>query len=504
MERKNFLKTPLGKVWKKIGTEKRAGVIIPLFSIYSKNSTGIGEILDLKLAVDWCHKTGNSILQILPINDNGFLASPFSPQSSIALNPIYVSLSKLVKTPIEIKMINRIKKKYPTNSKRINYALGSEKLILLKEVFKRTKLNSSFYDFAKKNEHWIKDYSLFKALKNHHNQKTWKKWPEKYQNRNQKALNLFERENKKEILFWQWIQWILFQQMKEVRNYAKKKRVLLKGDLPLFVSEDSADCWSFKKYFKFNLSAGAPPDYFTKKGQRWGMPVYNWKAIEKNNFTYFVQRFKYAENFYDLIRIDHVIGLFRTWAISTSSSKKLEGEKGSFVPEKEKNQIELGEKIIDEIIKSSQMLPCAEDLGTIPDFCRQVIKEKGIPGLDIARNQKEYRALAVSSLSTHDLNLFPAWQKKHRIKIDDKKIKENLIDINLAPSVFSILLIFEWLFLGEINPSKSLFYRINNPADSLSNNWTIKIPLSLEELLKSKVNSKIKKILKDTNRYFGL
>jgi 4-alpha-glucanotransferase len=478
----DFLKETLAKKqWQLVSTERKAGVVFPLFSLFSKQSAGIGEITDLKLAVDWCKLTGHKILQTLPLNDTGFSASPFSSHSSIALNPIYLSLLNLKKTKSLSRKNKSLQKKFPV-TERVRYSLGWEKMKILRYAFNSCSFDSKFKDFVKQNKYWLDDYSLFRALKGKHNEVSWKKWPQEYQQR--KNLEKIKKENKKEILFYQWIQWQLFEQLKEVKEYATKKGILLKGDLPLFVSDDSADCWANNEFFKMNLSSGAPPDYFSPKGQAWGMPPYNWEEILEKDFNYFKKRLKYAENFYQIIRIDHVIGLFRTWCISE--------KKSFFDPDKEKQQKERGRRILKLIIKNTQALPCAEDLGTIPDFCRETLAEFGIPGLDVARNQRNYREIAVSTLSTHDFNLYPNWLLKQRKTIN---IRKNLEQISCSKDIFNIILIFEYLFLDNIiEKEKAVNYRINNPALNSLDNWSVRMPFSMEELLKHSVNKKIKEI----------
>ncbi len=486
-----LLDTLLKKQWRKIGTKKRAGVVFPLFSIYSNQSAGIGEIPDLKLAVDWCNITGHTILQTLPLNDTGFLASPFSPQSSTALNPIYLSLSLLKEAEIDQREIRCLKRKF--QNKLVDYRVGEEKIKILRSTFDKSSLDKNFEKFITSNDYWINDYALFEALKKEHSQKSWKKWKPLFKEKNKNAIESFKKRNKKEILFWQWIQWQLFEQLKEVKEYANQKGVFLKGDLPLFVSDDSVDCWSNLKYFKMDLSSGAPPDSFSIKGQNWGMPPYNWEKISKDNFNYFLDRFKYAENFYDILRIDHIIGLFRTWSISK--------EKEFFDPQTEKEQIKKGKDILKLMIENTEMLLCAEDLGTIPLFCRRVLEDLGIPGLDVGRNQKNYRETAVSTLSTHDFNLYPAYLMKRKEEVNGKIIRENLETINRSPCIFNILLIFEWLFLDGVIEKEEVFdYRINDPAKNRLENWSIKMPLSMEKLISHPINKEIRKIIKESGR----
>lgn len=487
--------TPLGKQWSRIGTDKKAGVIFPLFSIFSKDSIGIGEIPDLRLVIDWCKLTDNKILQILPINDTGGAPSPFSPQTSIGLNPIYLSINHLKGIKIEEKEILRIKKRFP-NKGLVRYKLWKEKIKLLKSSFNESVISSEeFNEFINQNDYWLNDYALFRSIKSKNKEKVWEKWDKKIRDREPESILHFKQNNKKEILFWKWIQWELFEQFKEIKEYAQDKKILIKGDLPLLVSGDSVDCWANKLYFKMDLASGAIPDSFSKRGQRWGMPPYDWDKIIEDDFQYLKERLRYAEKIYDLFRIDHFVGLFRIWSIPQRSLKIFKGARGFFDPKDESDQEKRGKEILKLIIENTTMLPCAEDLGTVPHFCRKIMEDFGILGIDTKRWTKEFRPMAISTLSTHDTSLSPEWEKEN---VD---IKDNLTSINASVCIFSIPLIFEWLFLGNIiKKEKARSYRVNIPGKKSKRNWAIRLPLSMEELLIHSINSHIKTIIKDSGR----
>lgn len=515
--------------WKNVGIKRRAGIIAPLFSIWSEKSLGIGKIPDLKLLIDWSRETGNTILQLLPINDTGFDVSPYSLQSSFALNPIYLSIPHLTGIQVENRRINDLAKKFPILNQRVNYQIKGEKLKFLWEIFSKNKISSeNFENFIKKNNYWLKDYCLFRLLKEKFKERKWEDWPEDFRNRKKESLLEFEKEHQKEIKFQQWLQWQLFEQLIKIKKYAKEKGVLLKGDLPWLISRDSADVWAKREYFDLNFSAGAPPDMFSKKGQNWIMPPIKWEEIFADNFDYFKKKLKYAENFYNLLRIDHIIGIFRIWKISISEPLKNKGLNGAFSPQDLSVCASQGKKILLEILKNTKMLICGEDLGIIPPGCPKILKELGIPGILVERwvrnwETKEFIApenydpLSVATLSTHDTSLFLDWweneankkEKKNLLKIifktenvlEEELILKNLEKVQSSNSIFCILLLMEWLFL-----EKNLFkkapasYRLNLPGKVSKKNWAIKMPISLEKLLKISLNQKIKKIIYQTNR----
>lgn len=478
-----FFQTSLGKQWKKIGLRKRSGVVFPLFSIYSQNSVGIGEFPDLKMAVDWCEITGNTILQMLPLNDTGFQPSPFSPQTSIGLNPIHISLSKLKKSIDS-----------PVNP-RVDYRIGPMKIEILRVIFRKgVELPKKFHDFTETNRDWLDDFSLFRALKRYHAERPWKDWEERYRNRI--SIDDFSKDNSDEITFWKWVQWQAFEQLTDVKRYAESKNILLKGDIPLFVSDDSSDCWVHKERFKMGFATGTPPDDFSHEGQIWGMPPYNWEMMLDENLESFRRRLAYAENFYDLFKIDHVVGLFRTWSVKVGSKSAISGSFDINDPIEQKRR---GEAILKSLTKKLNVLPCAEDLGTVPSFCRETLEKLGIPGLDVGRWQKRYRHLAVSTLSTHDMDLFPAWLESKGL--GQENIEKGFEEILSSPSIFSINLLFDWLFLSkEIDARLASDYRINRPGINSETNWSVRIPLSMEELLESPRNKIIEKAVKYHSR----
>jgi len=454
-----LLNTPSKDKWQRIGLIRRAGIVLPLFSVYSRQSIGIADFLDLKLVCDWVKQLGMSIIQLLPLNDTGFNFRPYDCESGFALEPIYLNLNTLkgVNNLKFLEQIKSLKEKFPISG-RINYEVKKEKLEILWQIFKETKddLPTDFKEYQNKNSFWLRDYCLFKTIKEKYGQKSWEEWPSFLKDR----LNLddFGRENKERIEFYAWLQWQAYTQLKEVKTYAEKNGIFLMGDLPLLVSRDSSDVWAKKDYFKLDLSSGAPPDMYYFKGQRWGMPTYNWDEISKNNYDYIIEKLRYAENFYDLFRIDHVVGIFRIWSIPIKEPLENAGLNGFFDPKDENIWEEHGRKILSIMLENTSMLACAEDLGTVPKCSYKVLKELGIPGIEVLRWNKdwqktydfkkpqEYRTLAIACLSTHDSSNIEAWwnfeagtvdedlfkrlmQEKN---IDFDAIKERLFDLNLS------------------------------------------------------------------------
>jgi len=590
--------------WERVGARKRAGVLVPLFSVYSRESIGIGDFGDLELLIDWVKLSGNSIIQLLPLNELGMLFCPYDSISSFALEPAYISLEqipKAAKDPINGK-INQLKKEFPAGKPQVDYRIKDKKLEVLWDIFIAQGKSDvqGLENFIEENKYWINDFTLFKVIKEHHRGAPWYEWPDEFKNRDIRKLEAFGKEHKEEISFQIWAQWQLYKQFKQAKEYAKSKGILLKGDLPLLVSRDSADVWQHQEFFKLEFAAGAPPDMYCAKGQRWGMPTYNWDKVAADSYGYLKEKLRYAEEFYDILRIDHVVGLFRIWSIPYSEPLESQGLSGFFDPRDEAIWADHGRTLLHVMLNNTNMLLCAEDLGIIPRVCTRALEEFGIPGNDVQRwrkdwnikhdflEPKDYRMLSVTMLSTHDTTNWAAWWENEAGTVDEllfikkcaergidyNKVKGNLFDSSRSrhgrlrwldsvesndylaavldkrkeeirdfidmyentylektklwkqlklsgtiqekaskeaigavlrmtlqsKAIFCIHLIFDWLSLGGLLEGDPYQYRINTPGTISKNNWSLVIPLSLEELLKHKVTKEIKQMIASSGR----
>ena len=582
--------------WMNIGFKKRTGVLIPLFTVYSKKSFGIGDLGDLKLIVDWAKSTAISIIQLLPMNEVGLLFCPYDASSSFALEPAYICLNDF--DSLRGKRFNSSSK----DNFYVDYAVKKEKLQLLWDFYLVQDLSEefAFEDFQKENAYWLLDFALFKVLKDSYEGKPWYEWEEKFRHRNREALQECWQENIEKVTFQMWLQWILFKQFRSVQDYASKNKILLKGDLPVLVSRDSADVWAHLEFFKLDFAAGAPPDMYCAKGQRWGMPTYNWENIARDGYFYIKEKLRYAEKFYNILRIDHVVGLFRIWSIPYNDTQENQGLNGVFDPLDENLWTEHGRKILNVLVQNTKMLLCAEDLGVIPKCCTDALLEFGIPGNDVQRWVKdwnvkhdfllpgEYRQLSVAMLSTHDTTNWKAWwqyeagtvdeglfvRKCGDRRIDFSRVSLELFDSSLSfhgrlrwrkeidsidklicilgkrkedvkdfielyensygekeklwkllacpglvtekasnellarviqfalnsRAVFCIHSVRDLLGLSEVFKGDPYQYRVNVPGTISPKNWSLRLPISLEQLLRHPLNKQIRKMVMDSGR----
>jgi 4-alpha-glucanotransferase len=448
----DLLKTSSKDKWRRVGARRRAGVAAPLFSVYSKKSIGLGDFSDLKHLIDWCGKTGNSILQLLPMNEVSSTFCPYDAVSSFALEPAYLSLDDMecFKDKAKRKMIESLRADFPCGGAYVNYKVKEAKLAVLRDIYSEAdpRRSKDFSDFINKNSHWLEDFGLYKTLKRFHGGRPWYEWEDKYANRDTDELRLFREKHEGEIAFEMWVQWLLHGQFKEAKAYAGSRNVFLKGDLPILISRDSADVWARRELFKLEYASGAPPDMYCAKGQRWGMPTYNWERIAAEGYDYFRRKLRYAENFYDMLRIDHVVGLFRIWSIPYGEPPANEGLNGFFDPQDENVWGEHGKTLLEMMLSNTDMLLCAEDLGIIPKACPKTLEALGMPGNDIARWTKdwavrhdflepsEYRFISAAALSTHDTTNWAAWWHSEAGTVDEKlfmrKCAERGIDYGYA------------------------------------------------------------------------
>ncbi|MDP3920327.1 MAG: 4-alpha-glucanotransferase [Candidatus Omnitrophota bacterium] len=422
------------KQWDRIGLGRRAGVAVPLFSLYSRRSVGIGEIPDLKILVDWCVKTQMSILQLLPMNDVGFNFLPYDSQSTFALEPMYLSLEEIrgVKAAAYKEDLGRLHREFPTGQERINYGIKAAKLELLLRMYHACAANlpKAFEEFVETTRFWLDDYAAYKVAKEVFKNAGWHDWPEALRNCDSKAVEDLRLENAEAVRYQKWLQWQLYEQFKDLRSYAAREGVFFMGDMPFLVSGDSADVWANQAYFNLDAASGAPPDDSFAGGQRWGMPPYNWQRVAEHDYDYLREKLRYAEHFYDMFRIDHAVGVFRLWTIPGAEPIETAGINGNFEPADESQWEDHGRKLLSFMIEHSKMLPCAEDLGTVPECSYRVLEEYGIPGIDVQRwlrkwgesydfkDPAEYRKNSIVAISTHDMSPLAAWWRYEAGTVD--------------------------------------------------------------------------------------
>jgi 4-alpha-glucanotransferase len=318
---------------------KLAGTLVPVFSLRSKTSFGVGDFGDLKKMIDFVSSTNQRVLQVLPINDTTTTHTwtdsyPYSCISIFAIHPQYADLTQLpeIKDDAAAKKFEKLRKEL-NELTQIDYErVNSAKTEYLKIIFEQEKSkimkSAEFKAFFKESSHWLVPYAQYSYLRDKYGCADFAKWPDHHvwNEIDRKALSTSTNALYKEVEFYYFVQYVLNTQMQAVHEYARKKGVILKGDIPIGVNRNGCDVWMEPKYFNLNGQAGAPPDDFSVNGQNWGFPTYNWDAMIEDGCAWWVRRFQNMSKFFDAYRIDHVLGFFRIWEIPVESVHGLLGQ----------------------------------------------------------------------------------------------------------------------------------------------------------------------------------
>jgi 4-alpha-glucanotransferase len=323
-------------------TWKGTGVAIPVFSLRSNNSAGIGEFSDIKLLADWAVLAGMKLIQILPVNDTSATFTfkdsyPYAAISAFALHPVYINLQSVAgkKDAAVIELYAEQIKKLNSLAEVDYESVIHLKLKVLRELFiQQTSdfLNEEdFQAFYADNSHWLKPYSAFCFFRDKYGTSEFQKWNSHntYDSQEIDKICTPGSDQFQQITFWFFVQYHLHLQLQDAVFYAHNKGIALKGDIPIGIYRYGCDAWTAPELYNMNWQAGAPPDDFAVKGQNWGFPTYNWNKMQENGFEWWHQRFHQMSNYFDAFRIDHILGFFRIWSIPIHA---VEGILGRFVP----------------------------------------------------------------------------------------------------------------------------------------------------------------------------
>lgn len=494
---------------------RRAGLLIPLFSCPSTASWGIGEIGDVAPLTAWLAGAGMRVVQMLPLNEMApGQQSPYSAISAMAIDPIFIRLADVpdfaaeggeaALGPADRAVLDRVRRE-----RRVDYAaVRGLKHTALRVAFDRfhdgelargTERARGLRTFVCEQAWWVEDYSLFRAIHAREGERPWTEWPPELRQREPAAIDRARRELAREVLFYQYLQWIAAAQWQRAR--ASANGVQLFGDLPFMVDGDSADVWARQQQFDLDVTIGAPPDAFSATGQDWGMPLYRWDVIAREDFRWLRERARRSADLFDGYRVDHLVGFYRTYGTPKQGPP-------SFTPSDEPSQLALGERLMT-IFREPGAEIIAEDLGTVPDFVRVSLARLALPGFRVLRWERawhepgqpfrdpsEYPATSVATTGTHDTEPLAVWwdgasaddragvaalDTLHRLAPD--------VDVASAPSDRVRDILLEALFASGSDllllPVQDVFGwrdRINEPAKIDPNNWTFRLPWPSDRL----------------------
>lgn len=318
---------------------RACGVVVPVFSLRSKTGGGVGDFGDLKLLTDWAVKTGQKVIQLLPIYDTTLTHTwtdsyPYNALSVYAFHPLYTDVRQLPKYAA----IQKLQEKYhPLNAqKNVDYESALQfKLAALKIAFDEEGEHllgtPAFHEFFHTSAHWLPAYAMFCVLRDTYRTADFRKWPQ-YATFSDEDLHRFcapGTPHETQLHFWYYVQFVLHTQLVSAVNYARQRGIIFKGDIPIGISPHSVEAWTEPQLFHLNTQAGAPPDDFSATGQNWGFPTYNWEVMARDNYRWWRERLKHLARYFDAYRIDHVLGFFRIWQIPGSC---VDGLLGQFAP----------------------------------------------------------------------------------------------------------------------------------------------------------------------------
>jgi len=367
-----------------MNTNRKSGILFHPTSLPGPD--GIGDLgPEAYRWLDFLAECGCALWQILPLGPTGYGDSPYQSFSAFAGNPYLVSPALLMEEKLLTRADLADRPDFPQDS--VDYGPVIEwKLTLLNRAFQRfvsaphPLLEKEFKEFQQKHSYWLEDYALFMAIKQSQGDVAWKDWPAEFRKRDQATLDRFSREFADQITVHKFRQFLFFRQWNDLRAYAAEKKIEIIGDIPIFVSFDSADVWAHPELFFLDeerlptVVAGVPPDYFSATGQLWGNPLYDWKVHKKTGFAWWIQRIQATLQTVDYIRLDHFRGFAAYWEIPYG---KPTAQEGQWVPGPKETVF----KAIQE--KLGELPIIAEDLGVITDDVVSLREAFHLPGMKI-------------------------------------------------------------------------------------------------------------------------
>lgn len=497
----------------RVATGRHAGIMVPLFSIPSGESWGIGEIPDLIALSRWLQSAGFDFVQLLPVNEMAEgQNSPYSAMTAMAVDPIFLALRDVpdfdeagglaalagedrealqaarAATAVDYAAVRRLKQR----------ALG-----LAFESFQARHWTAdsaragALRAFAARERWWLDGYALYRALHEEHAARPWMEWNAGLRDRDPAALDDARDRLATRILYFEYLQWLADGQWQRARQACAPVGIF--GDFPFMVGADSADVWTRQHEFRVDVSVGVPPDAFSETGQDWGLPAYRWDVVEAGGYEWLRNRTRRCAELFDGFRIDHLVGFYRTFV------KEADG-RTYFVPDREEDQQQQGERLL-RLFGSHGAQILAEDLGTVPDFVRASMASLGVPGMKVLRWEREWKArgqpfrdpsayppLSVATSGTHDTETIAEWWDgadgdERRAVLELPLLRERGIAAAdpFTDEVRDTML--ETLVASGSNllilPMPDVFgwrARINIPASVADENWTWRLPFPVEDL----------------------
>jgi 4-alpha-glucanotransferase len=489
--------------------ERCAGVLIPLFSLRTREDFGRGETSGLLAMGDLALAMGHRLIQLLPINETApDESSPYTALSVFAIDPVYASMRAL--PGIEASALATARMQTGGHGMPPHASVYAAKRVLLEAAYRfftaraEPPIRKAFDAFVSSNRDWLDDYALFRALKEKFKWGAWETWPAGLRQRDPKALAEARGELADRVAMFSWFQFAAHREWIETRAQLATRGVMIGGDLAFSPGRESAEVWANQELFDCARSVGAPPDAFSDTGQRWGLPMPHWERMRASGFRFLRMRVRRARELYHALRVDHVVGLFRTYGYPLGAR-----DGGRFDPVSEQAQRAQGEEILRVILEESgTMQIITEDLGVIPPFVRVVLATLGLPGYKVVRWEKTgwggpderfvdpstYAEVSLATTGTHDTDTLAEWwrdatvEERQRLtrglRLGDRaEPRQSVMDERTLDAILDALYASPSRLV--IVPLPDLFGwtdRINTPGMVNSRNWTWRLPFDLESI----------------------
>jgi 4-alpha-glucanotransferase len=487
---------------------RAAAVLLPLSSLRRRDDLGRGEIPALGDLMVWLDRIGHRVLQLLPLCESApGENSPYNALSVFALDPLLIGTGELAGvTPQAYAQARAQVGRRRSLSRRESWVIKGPLLAAAFAHFERhadPRARAEFAAYLEAERDWLEDYALFRALKEKLQWRAWESWPTALARRERDALDGARRELARPIAMYQYWQFLAACQWRALADRRRALAVRISGDLAFCPARDSADVWANQAQFRLDRCVGAPPDAFSPQGQRWGLPLPDWSAMVQDDFRWWRRRARHAASLYDLARIDHVVGFYRTYHYACDKPEA----PGLFTPANTEAQRTQGERFI-AMLKQEMGTGAliAEDLGAVPQWVKDSLGELEIPGLKVFRWEREhwgtteerlispaqYPHLAVATTGTHDTEPLAQWwreaslgeRQKVRLafnfpprhpeasRLDQQELDAILRPLYLSPACLAMI------------PMQDLFGwtgRVNRPGTISQRNWRYRLPVALED-----------------------
>jgi 4-alpha-glucanotransferase len=488
--------------------ERLSGVLLPVFSLRSRSDFGVGDFGAAEGFFDWLAAAGQRLWMVLPLlPTTAGDPSPYATTGASGLNPLFIHLDSVPEyrdaggrgllsarqgqALLEAQAAPRIRYDLVFDLKRA--ALGAAFTHGEAHPGERT---AAFERFWAAERSWLDDHALFTALAEEQQRRPWWDWPEELAQRKPEALAAARVRLSPRVRFHAWLQWVAHEQWARVRAAAKARGIQLCGDEPFIVGKDSVDAWAYPAFLRRDARLGVPPDAFSATGQDWGLPWFDFPAMEREDWKWLRTRAGQSATYYDLRRVDHAVGYFRQWIRDQTTPT------GRFVPPDEPAQAALGELLFRILATGAGIV--AEDLGVIPPWVRQTLKRQGIPGYRVLRWERDgavfrdpsaFPSVSLATTGTHDTETLREWWEttSDAERLAVASAYSAFAGLRPPPLAFTPEVHDALLETAEMAASSicvvpwqdacGLLERINLPGTVQDANWSYRMAHPVEELL---------------------